>query len=222
MMGRWTALLRLLASSSLLFMCAACAGSDGAVGIAHGGAVANLTASSESRDVLAHRKSIVVNIAAYELTALQDGVPVFRSRVIVGRPASPTPELTSSLYAIQFNPAWFPTPSMIRDEGAHYAPPGPQNPLGRILFELDNDQLIYLHDTNDRRLFNQDRRALSHGCVRVEQAGQLAAWALGVPLSAVDEMISRGATHTVPLPQPIPVSLVRQATVRPHGQGQEE
>src|SRR5215475_14530964 len=97
-------------------------------------------------------KFIVVNIPSYELVALQDGEPVLRSRVVVGKPATPTPELTASMAAIRFNPDWTPTPSMVRNEGLQYMPPGPQNPLGRMMFGLDNDDLIYLHDTNEKQL----------------------------------------------------------------------
>jgi len=153
-------------------------------------------------------KSVLVNIPSYELIALQDGEPVLRSRVVVGRPAAPTPELLSSMFALQFNPAWTPTPLMIRNEGLHYMPPGPQNPLGRILFELDDDEFIYLHDTNEKELFKRTQRALSHGCVRVEQARALAAWALGVSEQEIDAMVSKGTTYSVPLPENIPVSLV--------------
>src|SRR5262249_31669105 len=138
---------------------------------------------------------------------LQDGVPVLRSRVIVGRPATPTPELTSSMYAVRFNPAWTPTPSMIRNEGLHYMPPGPDNPLGRMMFDLDNDEFIYLHDTNERYLFKRAQRALSHGCVRVEQARALAAWVLDVSQEEIDRMVAKG-TYSVPLPHDIRVSLV--------------
>ena len=97
---------------------------------------------------------------------------------------------------------------MIRNEGLHYMPPGPQNPLGRMMFELDNDEFIYLHDTNEKDLFKRAQRALSHGCVRVEQARALAAWSLGVSEEAIDSMISQGRTYSVPLPEIIPVSLV--------------
>ena len=48
----------------------------------------------------ARGKFILVNIPSYELIALQDGVPVLRSRVVVGKPAAPTPELLSSMFAI--------------------------------------------------------------------------------------------------------------------------
>jgi len=154
-----------------------------------------------------HGKFILVNIPSFELIALQDGVPVLRSRVVVGKPAAPTPELLSSMFAIQFNPAWTPTPLMIRNEGLHYMPPGPQNPLGRMMFDLDNDEFIYLHDTNEKGLFKREQRALSHGCVRVEQARALAAWSLGVSEQEIDAMVARGTTYSVPVPEIIPVSL---------------
>jgi murein L,D-transpeptidase YcbB/YkuD len=126
---------------------------------------------------------------------------------VVGKPAAPTPQLIASLTAIQFNPSWTPTPNMIRNEGLHYIPPGPQNPLGRIMFDMDDDEYIYLHDTNEKLLFKREQRALSHGCVRVEQARALAAWALGVSEEEIDSMSSRG-TYSVPLTENIPVSLV--------------
>lgn len=153
-------------------------------------------------------KFVLINIPSFELVAMQDGAPVLRSRVVVGRPATPTPVLQSSMFAVKFNPSWMPTPAMMRYEGARYAPPGPRNPLGAILFELDNDQLIFLHDTNDRSLFNRAERAFSHGCIRVEQARPLAAWALGVSEGEIEAMIARGTTYSVPLAEPIPTALV--------------
>jgi murein L,D-transpeptidase YcbB/YkuD len=170
--------------------------------------VSMLRSQSVETAIPSRGKFILVNIPSFELIALQDGVPVLRSRVVAGRPAAPTPELLSSMFAIQFNPAWTPTPMMIRNEGLHYMPPGPQNPLGRMMFDLDNDEFIYLHDTNEKALFNRAQRALSHGCVRVEQARALAAWSLGVSEEEIDAMISRGTTYSVPLPEIIPVSLV--------------
>ena len=153
-------------------------------------------------------KFILVNIPSYELVALQDGEPVLRSRVILGKPATPTPELATSMIAIRFNPDWTPTPSMVRNEGLRYMPPGPQNPLGRMMFDLDDDELIYLHDTNEKQLFNRDQRALSHGCIRVQQARALAAWSLGVSEKAIDSMVARGSTQAVPVPEDIRVVFV--------------
>jgi murein L,D-transpeptidase YcbB/YkuD len=153
-------------------------------------------------------KFILVNIPSYELVALQDGEPVLRSRVVLGKPPTPTPELTASMVAIRFNPDWTPTPSMVRNEGLHYEPPGPQNPMGRMMFELDDDQLIYLHDTNEKQLFNRSQRALSHGCIRVQQARALAAWSLGVSEKAIDSMVARRSTYAVSVPEDIRVALV--------------
>jgi murein L,D-transpeptidase YcbB/YkuD len=42
------------------------------------------------------------------------------------------------------------------------------NALGRIKFNFHNKYQVYLHDTPERRLFAADKRAFSHGCMRVE------------------------------------------------------
>ena len=157
---------------------------------------------------------VVVNIPSFELVALQDGKPVLRSRVVVGRPSTPTPELSTGIWAVTFNPSWTPTPAMVRWEGARHMPPGPHNPLGRILFELDNDQLIFLHDTNDRRYFDRPVRAFSHGCVRVEKARALAAWALDATEADIDRSIARGGTHREILAADIPVMLEYRSRFR--------
>lgn len=155
----------------------------------------------------ARGRYILVNVPSFELYALQDGDIVLQSRVIVGRPSTPTPALLTPLTAVKFNPSWTPTPAMMRYEGLRYMPPGPNNPLGRILFDLDNDELVFLHDTNQRQLFRRADRALSHGCVRVEQARALAAWVLNVSPAEIDANIARGSTFSLPLAEPIPVSL---------------
>jgi L,D-transpeptidase YcbB len=51
---------------------------------------------------------------------------------------------------------------------------GCDNALGVIVFRFANAFDIYLHDTPEQRLFNEDKRAFSHGCVRVQHAEQLA------------------------------------------------
>lgn len=55
---------------------------------------------------------------------------------------------------------------------------GPGNSLGRIIFRFDNNFSVYLHDTNSPWLFNSGRRAVSHGCVRVEKPYDLAVFLL--------------------------------------------
>lgn len=46
---------------------------------------------------------------------------------------------------------------------------GPRNSLGRIIFRFKNQFDVYLHDTNSRGAFNNEKRTISHGCVRVER-----------------------------------------------------
>ena len=49
-----------------------------------------------------------------------------------------------------------------------YQPPGDRNALGRIRFNFPNKFLVYQHDTPDKHLFAHDKRAYSHGCMRVQ------------------------------------------------------
>jgi murein L,D-transpeptidase YcbB/YkuD len=51
---------------------------------------------------------------------------------------------------------------------------GDNNALGIFKFNFNNPYAVYLHDTNQRYLFKNASRALSHGCVRVQQWEQLA------------------------------------------------
>lgn len=52
--------------------------------------------------------------------------------------------------------------------------PGDDNALGKIKFLFDNASSVYLHDTPAQGAFNQNMRALSHGCVRLERPLDLA------------------------------------------------
>ena len=51
---------------------------------------------------------------------------------------------------------------------------GDDNALGVIKFNFKNPYAVYLHDTNQRYLFKNSSRALSHGCVRVQDWDKLA------------------------------------------------
>ena len=53
-------------------------------------------------------------------------------------------------------------------------PPGSANALGRVKFMFPNKHNIYLHDTPAKKLFGHDRRAYSHGCIRVARPFELA------------------------------------------------
>lgn len=53
--------------------------------------------------------------------------------------------------------------------------PGAGNSLGRLKINFKNDYAVYLHDTPDKHLFARDMRALSSGCVRVQDPFALGA-----------------------------------------------
>nr|MDQ3048418.1 L,D-transpeptidase family protein [Bacteroidota bacterium] len=46
---------------------------------------------------------------------------------------------------------------------------GDDNSLGILKFNFHNKYGVYLHDTDNRRLFGREMRAMSHGCVRLEK-----------------------------------------------------
>ncbi|MBI1208101.1 MAG: L,D-transpeptidase family protein [Azospirillum sp.] len=89
--------------------------------------------------------------------------------------------------------------------------PGDHNALGRFRFNLTNDQNIYLHDTNEPRVFDRDLRAVSSGCVRLQEARRLAELLLGevgVGPAKIDRLLATGQTHWIKVAQPLPVRFV--------------
>jgi len=56
--------------------------------------------------------------------------------------------------------------------------PGSKNPLGKVRIDMPNRDAVYMHDTPMQRLFADDYRFLSHGCVRVDGIYDLASWLL--------------------------------------------
>lgn len=55
---------------------------------------------------------------------------------------------------------------------------GEDNALGAVVFRFQNPHAVYVHDTPQKQFFNRGKRALSHGCIRVENADRLAAMLL--------------------------------------------
>ena len=58
---------------------------------------------------------------------------------------------------------------------------GPGNSLGRIIFRFPNNHAVYLHDTSTPWFFQRSFRAVSHGCVRVQEPFRLAQFLLKNP-----------------------------------------
>ncbi len=88
--------------------------------------------------------------------------------------------------------------------------PGPKSALGRYKFNMPSSDAIYLHDTPNHNLFNNDMRALSSGCVRVNKAADLANMLLqdaGWGNARISGVLKEGDTTFVPIRHQIPVNL---------------
>lgn len=85
--------------------------------------------------------------------------------------------------------------SDLRENGYRFVqPPGPSNALGRMKFETDSKEDIYLHDTNEPALFNQAMRAKSSGCVRVKEWMDLASWAAAEKAESLEKKLDKDKT----------------------------
>jgi L,D-transpeptidase YcbB len=89
---------------------------------------------------------------------------------------------------------------------------GSENSMGIIKFNFANNYGVYLHDTNSKRLFQRDRRDLSHGCVRVSNAVAFAHYLVReddiyVSPEDLDQYLSLQQRLTVDLRNPIPLHL---------------
>ena len=91
---------------------------------------------------------------------------------------------------------------------------GPGNALGKVKFLFPNDYGYYLHDTPSKRLFKRTRRLFSHGCVRVQDALELAQYVLGHDQGISQEWIKRKLREREPrhveLKRPLPVHVTYQ------------
>jgi murein L,D-transpeptidase YcbB/YkuD len=177
---------------------------------------------------------IIVNVPEFRVRVVRDGRPVHEARIIVGKPETGTPIFSHKMDHVIVNPSWYVPPSILRKEflpalaaDPDYAakrgyvvtrrgnnisvrqPPGERNALGWIKFMFPNDHAVYLHDTPNRRLFATERRAYSHGCVRVDNPFQLADQVLGPEWTQerLKRLIDKGERR-INLPEPIAIHLV--------------
>ena len=87
---------------------------------------------------------------------------------------------------------------------------GPRNSLGVLKFNLESPYSIYLHSTNLQSAFAKERRFLSHGCIRLEKAFELAK-ALApdqVDIQELKEGKKNTVSKTIRLPQKIGVFII--------------
>ncbi len=148
------------------------------------------------------KQYLLTNVPEYQLRLTVNDRIIKNYRVVVGKPGrTATPQLAEMVEAVIFNPTWTVPQSIVKGEGlgakvlnnpawaraAGYKAtrgangwisvvqqPGPGNSLGLMKLDMPNEHAIFLHDTPAKALFNQDNRALSHGCIRVQGARELA------------------------------------------------
>lgn len=165
---------------------------------------------------------IYVNVPSYSLAVVDEGRTVSTYTVVVGKPSTPTPQISAEAQSIVVNPWWNVPQSIaahmkggkgfVTKAGGGYAqPPGPRNALGKVKIDMPNSHSIYLHDTPSKSLFAQQSRAFSHGCIRVKDVERLA-----TELETLDrgndkqvrQALAGSATRTIPLQHARPVYLV--------------
>ncbi len=176
---------------------------------------------------------MMTNVPEYQLRLVVRDQIVGTYRTIVGKPGkTATPQLAEKMEGVIFNPTWTVPQSIVKGEGlgarllarpqADYKvtkngdgsltvvqQPGPRNSLGLIKIDMPNPHAIFLHDTPSRGLFNQQVRALSHGCIRTERASELGmtlALLLGdVPTKKSVEVLLSNKYTRVPFKRDMPV-----------------
>jgi murein L,D-transpeptidase YcbB/YkuD len=99
---------------------------------------------------------------------------------------------------------------------------GPKSALGQVKFEFDNAYGVYLHDTPAKQAFNLDEREVSHGCVRLERALDLAKVLLdgvkGYSPEEIDQLVMTDETKYVAAPKPVAVMLLYWTAYVQNGQ----
>ncbi len=90
--------------------------------------------------------------------------------------------------------------------------PGGSNSLGLVKFMFPNKHSVYIHDTPSRSLFEREDRALSHGCIRLQNPAEFAKILLsdmpGWTDAKIQESMNRSSEQIVNLNRKIPVVLV--------------
>ncbi len=182
-------------------------------------------------------RHILVDITRGTLTAETDGEVELTFNGIAGRPTADdaTPAMSSVIHTVTVNPAWRVPKRIVGelkrnvagdadklrskgytvrvDRGRWHVtkPPGPDNPLGKLIFRMPASRGVFLHDTNAKSLFERKRRTLSHGCVRLQQPVELARWML--PQSEhplLDRLLASGQLRPIDVGEAVPTHLIYQ------------
>jgi len=179
---------------------------------------------------------IVVNIPEFVLHVYERNEKVFDMDVVVGKEGHNTMMFNGDLNQIVFCPYWNVPSSIVKkeilpevDKHPDYLvkqnmeitgkdedglpvirqKPGDKNALGKVKFLFPNSFNIYFHDTPAKTLFEKDKRAYSHGCIRLKEPEKMANYVLRnqpewTP-EKIDEAMNRGEQKFVKVKNPIPV-----------------
>lgn len=178
---------------------------------------------------------ISVNIPEYALHVYEGKNKVFDIDVIVGKQGHNTQIFSDQLEYVVFSPYWNIPRSIVREEivpamkrdpsyldrnnmeitgNRNGLPvirqkPGPNNALGKVKFIFPNSYHIYFHDTPAKSLFSNNKRAFSHGCIRLEEPARLAQFVLqdkpGWDDARIYDAMNSGKEKWVKLDEKIPV-----------------
>ena len=185
---------------------------------------------------------VIVNLPDFTLRVIRQGKQLWMTKVVVGKPATPTPIITAQMKSITINPTWNvpdsiaykeyvpllqQDPTILQRMGLRVSynadgtihlsqPPGEQNALGQLRFNFPNKFLVYQHDSNQKYLFANERRAESHGCMRVQDPVKYAEVLLS--MARPGDGYSQDRIHRmfgvneidIPFPNYIPVHLTYQ------------
>ena len=180
-------------------------------------------------------KMIVVNIPEFILHVKDGKQKIFDMNVVVGKEGHNTMMFTGNLNQVVFSPYWNIPQSIVEKEilpsmnkNASYLEsnnmeivgndgslpvvrqlPGPKNSLGKVKFLFPNSFNIYFHDTPAKSLFDRDKRAYSHGCIRLSEPAKMANYLLKDDSQwspeAIDEAMNSGIEKYVKIKQAVPV-----------------
>jgi murein L,D-transpeptidase YcbB/YkuD len=185
---------------------------------------------------------VIVNLPDFTLRVVENGHQVWMTKIVDGKPNMPTPIMSAEMKFITINPTWNVPPSIVAKEympalqqdpavlermglkvstnpdgTVHISqPPGEQNALGRVRFNFPNKFLVYQHDTPNKNLFALDKRAFSHGCMRVQDPVKYAEVLLSIVRPGEDYTQDRirkmfGQNETdIQFPKFLPVHLTYQ------------
>jgi len=178
---------------------------------------------------------ILVNIPEFVLHVRNGKNKVFDMPVVVGKEGHNTMMFTGDLNQIVFSPYWNVPESIVEKEilpeiekNPDYLAeqqmeitgneggfpvirqlPGEKNSLGKVKFLFPNSFNIYFHDTPAKSLFNKDKRAYSHGCIRLADPVKMANYFLKDQREwtpeKIQEAMDSGKERFVKLKEPVPV-----------------